>query len=217
MRIAVLGALVCTLSLSPAFVRAQPVQAISRTDPGLISDTGGGSSFAESHVASTSADGRFVVFGSLSANLVVGTDENLGGDIFLRDRLLGTTTLVSHAVGAPQTAANGGSHYQTISADGAWVAFASFATDLVAGSDTNDADDVFLSERATGQVRLASHVPGAAGTTGNRVSISPVLSGDGAQLAFQSQATNLVNGTDGNSGNDVFLYDRVSGVVTLAS
>ena len=47
-----------------------------------------------SQYADISADGRYVVFHSAANNLVAG-DTNSGTDVFRRDRLLGTTTMIS--------------------------------------------------------------------------------------------------------------------------
>src|SRR5918997_7019942 len=48
----------------------------------------------DSEVPSISSDGRFVAFASFAENLVPG-DTNLTADIFVRDRVLGTTERVS--------------------------------------------------------------------------------------------------------------------------
>ena len=82
---------------------------------------------------SISADGRWVAFDSCASNLVAG-DTNGVNDVFVHDRQTGTTTRVSVGPGGAQ--ANAGSGAPAISADGRWVAFASWASNLVAG-DTN--------------------------------------------------------------------------------
>src|SRR6185369_14398824 len=81
-----------------------------------------------------SADGRFVVFTSNATNLVPGqVDAENTQDIFLRDRVAGTTVLVSHSFTTPSVAAHDQSSIPVISADGSYVAFCSFATDLIPG------------------------------------------------------------------------------------
>jgi hypothetical protein len=82
---------------------------------------------------SISGDGRFVVFDSLASNLVPG-DTNGSYDIFLRDRLLGTTERVS--IGPEGVQANSDSFDPVISADGSCVAFESFARNLTAATRT---------------------------------------------------------------------------------
>jgi Tol biopolymer transport system component len=85
--------------------------------------------------ASISADGRYVAFSSNSSNLVP-DDTNGMGDVFVFDRNTNTIERVSVATSGEE--ANGSSFYSKtpISADGRYVAFASFASNLVAG-DTN--------------------------------------------------------------------------------
>src|SRR6185369_6690482 len=84
-----------------------------------------------------SADGRFVTFVSLGGDLVPGqVNQSSGDNVFLYDRIAGTTALVSHVSSSEVT--TGMLAIRTdaparISADGAWVAFASPSPDLVAG------------------------------------------------------------------------------------
>ena len=95
--------------------------------------------------SSISADGRFVAFSSEASKLVPGdTDEN--GDIFVRDRLTNTTTPVSVNSAGNQTFSE--SNFPSISADGRFVAFESFASDLVPG-DTNNTSDIFVRDTLT--------------------------------------------------------------------
>ncbi len=93
-----------------------------------------------------SADGRFVAFASTATNLVA-HDTNNAEDIFVRDRLNGTTERVSLTGSGGQ--ANADSSFASISADGQFVAFGSFADNLVAG-DTNFTSDVFVRDRLNG-------------------------------------------------------------------
>jgi Tol biopolymer transport system component len=179
-----------------------------------------------SELPSLSADGRYVAFLSRASNLVAGqTMNNSDYNVFLFDRVSGTTTLVSHASSSLTTTGNGGEpsaqfiYRPVISADGAWVAFASRATDLVAGqTDTNSGDDVFLWERATGTITLVSHASASITTAGNEASDSPSLSADGRYIAFHSDASDLAPGqVDTNLAHDVFVYDRVTGTTALVS
>ena len=87
-----------------------------------------------------SADGRYVVFQSKGSDLVA-NDANGANDIFVRDRLLGVTMLVSANV--RKEAGNGPSTRPVMAADGRTVVFQSFANDLVTG-DYNDRRDVFV-------------------------------------------------------------------------
>ncbi|MGI8686577.1 MAG: TolB family protein, partial [Acidimicrobiales bacterium] len=162
---------------------------------------------------SISADGAFVVFHSTATNLVAGQiDANGFEDVFLFERATGAVTLVSHTPASATTTANGSSFEPSISADGAFVAFESSASNLVAGQiDANNDTDVFLLQRATGAVTLVSHTPAGAATTANGYSVNPSISADGAFVAFHSVASDLVAGqSDANNANDVFQFRRTA-------
>ncbi len=92
---------------------------------------------ADGDLASTepalSGDGRFVAFSSLSTNLVSGDTNNLS-DVFVRDRLAGSTTRVS--VSSTGQEANGACTGPALSGDGRFVSFLSSATNLVSGAPT---------------------------------------------------------------------------------
>jgi Tol biopolymer transport system component len=160
--------------------------------------------------ASISGDGRFVAFESSASNLVAG-DTNAAMDIFVRDRLNGTTERVSLGAGAAQ--GSGQSASPALSPDGRYVAFHSYAANLVAG-DTNAVADIFVRDRQLGTTERAS--TDSAGVQGNGISFQPALSADGRLVVFESVATNLVAG-DTNGVTDVFVHDRLSGTTERVS
>jgi Tol biopolymer transport system component len=159
---------------------------------------GNGRSYAE---ASLSADGRLCVFYSWASNLVP-ADNNGVVDVFVRD--LTTRQTARASVDSAGVEGNYDSQYATISADGRFVAFASFASNLSAG-DTNGVGDIFLRDLVLGVTQRVSL--GAGGAQPNGYCTKPSVSGDGARVAFASAATNLVTG-DTNATQDVFLWDR---------
>jgi Tol biopolymer transport system component len=165
-----------------------------------MSSTGGneGSSHA------ISADGRYVVFSSLASDLVP-DDTNYSYDVFLRDRVTGTTTRVSLGPGGVE--GNGFSYPATISADGRHVAFTSNATNLVAG-DTNGRYDVFVRDVDDNRTVLVSVATGGAHSDGD--SGFPSVSADGRYVAFVAHATTLAPGTVPNGPMQVYLRDRDS-------
>ena len=164
-----------------------------------------------SELPALSADGRFVAFASSASNLVA-NDTNANIDVFLRDRLLGTTERISLDSNGVQ--GNGDAYQQiAISADGQLVAFASFASNLVSG-DTNATVDVFLRDRALGTTTRISTEAG--GGQGNSGSSGPALSADGRFVAFESAANNLVAG-DTNNVVDIFVRDRQLGTLVRVS
>jgi Tol biopolymer transport system component len=169
-----------------------------------------------------SRDGRFVALSSWANDLVEGQSDTADSlDVFLVDRLAGTTTLVSHAAGSPATAANNDAYSPWISGDGKWIVFESEATDLIPGIGQPGGFpryNVFLYGRESGTLTLVSHSASDPNLSANAWSSQQVINGDGRYVAFSSKATNLVTGqVDAPAGHDVFLYDRVTGGISLAS
>ena len=147
-------------------------------------------------------DGRFVAFESDASNLV-GSDTNGARDVFVRDRLLGTTELISVSI----TSASGDdySFWPSISADGRYVAFSSYASDLVAG-DVNGQPDAFLRDRQIGTTVMVS-VTSAGQIAYGGWSGAASISGDGHLVAFISSATNL----GGWMQPGLYLHDLLAG------
>jgi Tol biopolymer transport system component len=145
-----------------------------------------------------SANGRFVIFGSLATTVVRG-DTNDAIDQFLHDRRTGTTIRVSLSWRGRQ--ANAASCDATISRDGRYVAFASIATNLVP-NDTNGWRDVFVRDRQTGATVRVS--VSTAEQPGDRSSADARISADGEVIAFRSAATNLM-AADMNQSTDIFV------------
>ncbi len=163
--------------------------------------------------SSISSDGRYVAFNSSSDNLVIG-DTNGAVDVFVRDRLLGTTELVSVSSTGEQADADSSLGGLTISADGRYVVFDSRATNLVAG-DTNGHNDVFVRDRQSGTTERIS--VSSTGDPGNFNTVGGVsISADGRYVAFASASTNLVE-SDTNGAIDVFVRDRKLGTTELVS
>jgi Tol biopolymer transport system component len=150
-----------------------------------------------------SADGRFVAFYSTASNLAQG-ENNGAWDIYLHDRVDGTTTRISRGLGGG--AANGPSEDPAISADGRLIAFESRASNLVADDD-NDRMDVFVHDRSIGTTTRVS--VGRNGAEANGDSRDPDLSPDGRFVVFDSAASNLVP-NDTNRKRDIFIRDLVT-------
>jgi Tol biopolymer transport system component len=143
-----------------------------------------------------SGNGRYVSFRSFASNLVPG-DTNGTTDAFVHDRLTGQTERVSVASGGAQANGEQDTHVSdaSISDDGRFVLFDSFATDLVPG-DTNGSEDVFVHDRATGRTSRVSVA--ADGSQGDSASGNSQISGDGRYAAYGTVASNLIpNDTNG--------------------
>lgn len=178
-------------------VNAQVLERISVDSGG----TGGnGASGIACRAAPMSADGRYVVFQSDASNLV-DDDGNGVTDVFLRDRVLATTSRISVDFGGND--ADGASSFPCITPDGRYVVFQSDATDLVVG-DINGVSDVFVRDLLLQTTtRVSRDLVGGECDGGSRL---PSISADGRYVAFTSGATDLVSG-DENGAADTFVRD----------
>ena len=182
----------------------------------ISTDSSGTSGNGDSDAPVISADGRFIAFTSLATNLTAIADANGGNDIFLHDCQANTTLLVS--VNAAGTAAgNGASTLPVINSDGHFVAFASAASDLVAG-DANAASDVFRRDMQVNGTASTVIVSGVTGTStpGNAASSNPQINSTGQFVTFDSTATNLVAG-DVNGLRDIFRRDCATNTTVCVS
>ncbi len=117
----------------------------------------GSQSNGYSYDASISADGRWVAFPSRAINLVPG-DLNGAYDIFVHDRLTGTTEIAT--IGWAGDAADGQALYPSISNDGRYIAFDGASTNLVP-NDTDGERDIFLRDRGPQALHFHSFCFGA--------------------------------------------------------
>ena len=177
-----------------------------------MTGTGGGN--GNSMLGQVSTNGQYVVFQSDASNLVP-NDTNGATDIFVRDLVAGTTTLVS--VSTNGGSANGASTDPVMTPDGRYVAFISSASNLVPG-DANGISDVFVRDLVVGTNYLVS--VGALSPAGYSMSsfmTTPAITPDGRYVAFFSLATNLVSGVPRTSQGEVYLADRSTGTMTWVS
>ena len=163
----------------------------------------------DSGSASISAEGRYVAFDSLATNFAVDTNGNR--DVFVRDLQSMTTQRVS--VSSSGAEGNGFSTSPSISGDGRYVAYWSYASNLVPG-DTNASVDIFVRDRQAGSTTRVSVDSSGAQADGDSLYAS--ISADGRYVAFESTATNLVPG-DTNAIADLFLHDRQTRVTSRLS
>ena len=100
-----------------------------------------------------------------------------------------------------------------VSGDGRSVAFVSAARLLPL--DTNTLDDIYILERESGRLTLATPPYSSAASDGS--ALGPQLNADGRYLAFTSLATVLTSAPDRNETDDVFVRDGVTGVIDRVS
>lgn len=156
-----------------------------------------------------SPDGRFIAFDTASS--LVAADTNVFEDVYIHDRITGTTFLAS--VGAGGVIGNGDSNRPSMSTASTLVAFKSEATNMIVG-DTNIFSDIFVRDLGTGAVeRVSIHTNG---TEADEDSTQPMITPDGRYVSFSSLAQSIVPG-DFNDVYDVFVRDRVLGTTERVS
>lgn len=204
----------------PALLDNRPTEIVSTDSSSIL---GNGMSYNARISVASGNDGRYVAFQSAAGNLVTG-DTNGFLDIFVKDRVTNKTVRVSVATDGTQ--ANGDSYTPSISQDGRYIAFASLATNLVAG-DTNGVADIFVHDRdadangtydetsGVATVRVSIHTNG---NQADNYSLTPVISDNGRFVAFTSFANNLVAAnlaeisafrTAAAGGSQIFVHDRL--------
>jgi hypothetical protein len=175
-----------------------------------------------SYNADISADGRYVVFESAASSLVVG-DTNQQTDIFVKDMQSGEIQRVSTNAAGGQTDA--GSHRASISADGRYVVFDSYATNLVAGdthfTSSSSPPDIFIKDLQTGAIQSLSMNFSGGHPIAVEGSLNAHFSADGHYVVFESSDDSKLITGDSNAVTDIFrvanpfLFD--SGVGTVQS
>ena len=174
--------------------------------------SGGEAADGSSFNPDISQDGRIVAFESSATNLIP-NDTNSYYDIFLHHMDSGEIELAS--VNSDGVQGNDDSRSPSLSPDGFYVAFASEATNLVGGTgvsceeskpDTNNATDIFL-HSAFGWTRRSSVSSFLFGDCdeANGTSYEPSVASGAIEVAFASDATNLIN-SDNNNARDIYKH-----------
>ena len=190
------SATTATATATDDVARIHQVALVDGTDEQLESK-----SAASGTGQTASYDGSIVVFASDAP--LVPEDDNGEPDVYLRDLDAGTTTLVSQVGGVP---GNDISHEPTISADGRYVAFTTWADNLT--EDTNGhVLDVVVKDILEDEIVLAS--VSTAELQRDRNSFSPVISDDGRSVAFQTFGS--FSRRDDDNREDVYVRDLDTG------
>lgn len=203
-------ALFASIAAPTASAALGDLSIVSRAD-GTTGALGDDTSYT--NVRTTSADGRYVVFMSYASNIGPTTAPR---HVYRRDTQTGATVLVSRANGLAGAAGDDASFAAAVSADGNRVAFASGANNLTGDGYNTAYTHIFVRDIASGTTTLVSRASN--GTVPNQSSISPVISGDGKIVAFQSSASNLdATVVDNNSTVDVYVRDLAASTTRLVS
>jgi Tol biopolymer transport system component len=178
-----------------------------------VTGHGSGSTASDAYESEASADGRYVVFDSNATNLVTNdVDGGTGaaaGDVFLRDRVLDTTTLVSQTIDG-----TGGMGFQpSMSADGQTIAFTGNGA-LVPGLTWSPSEYVFVYHVATATMQLVS--ADATGTP--QYAWDAAISGDGNTVAFATTNTVMADFSPPNQYTpEVYAFDVGAQTMSLVS
>jgi hypothetical protein len=159
--------------------------------------------------AAITADGRFVAFATDFSNFSAG--EMVYRDIYVRDRIAGSTKLVS--ISTTGTRGNNGSYSPSISDNGRFIAFSSASTNFVQG-DNNFNNDIFVHDRVDVATKLISVA--TSGAHGNGYSGEPSINNNGSLVAFESDSSNLIP-NDSNGWTDIFVRNWITGTTQLIS
>lgn len=143
-----------------------------------------------------SDNGRFLAFGSDATNLVAG-DTNGFADVFVKDLTNDAVELVSVTSAGLQANGHSASSGVSISDDGRYVAFDTRATNLGAGSGTDQV--VVVRDRTESTTTV---VPASSATAA--IDEYPTISGDGSIVSF-------------TSGDDLFLAGRSAASTKVVS
>ena len=176
---------------------------VNITKNGIIADK-------ESADAVISGNGRFVAFAT-AANNLSGQTTNSKRNVYLKDLVTGNLELIS--INNSGTVGNNDSFLPSISFDGRYISFVSFASnfDNIAN---NNVYDIYRHDTLNKTTKRISY--SATGGASNGLSLGSVISADGQTIAYHSLANNLVD-NDSNNAIDVFIYDVATQKTELAS
>lgn len=164
---------------------------------------------ASTGMVSMSSDGLYVAFSSAATNLVAG-DANVKGDVFVKNTSDNSISRISVVTGGAE-ATGGDSTNPDITADGRYIVFESTATNLVAG-DANAQADIFRHDTTTNTtIRINTDISSSEATGGT--STNATISDDGDYVAFQSSATNLVDGV--TTGTHAYVKQISTGAIRV--
>jgi cysteine-rich repeat protein len=160
--------------------------------------------FASNEQPAISGDGRYVAFVTAAALAPRDSGPPMR-DVYVHDRVTGTTELVS--VGTALLPGTLPSAVPSISADGRYVVFSSRATDFVPLGAPPVRPHIYVRDRQRGTTERADvNAAKAAGNEnpGGREFLGAAISGDGSYVALDSPSTNLLPGDENRTG-DIFI------------
>ena len=216
-RMNIWGRAAITMGLTAAL--AMSGLASASADPGPNAGTidevsltpGGAAGNGNSDFPSISRDGSVVAFTSQASDLVA-DDNNGHGDVFVLDAATGEITLISRT--AHGRAANDQSFDPQVSANGRFVTYTTWASNLPGPPGVNNGGLVYRYDIRTGSNQLVSHTPRGA------LPLKPAGSGDisstGRFVVYFTRSHNMVAG-DHNNTWDIFRWNARTDTTKLVS
>lgn len=191
---------------SDVFVRDMSAGSTTR----VSTDSNGKQSNGDSFQAAISPNGSVVAFSTTATNLSK-VDSSRTNDVYVKVLASGKTSIVSVRTDGVRGSTD--SFLEDVSNSGRFVALQSYSA--LVKNDTNNAGDVFLRDRTAGTtIRVSKD----GSTQANDQSFGAAISDDGAWIVFQTWATNLVPGPDGNGSlTDVLEFEVATGDLTRIS
>ncbi|WP_316527890.1 TolB family protein [Kitasatospora brasiliensis] len=153
-----------------------------------------------------SGDGRYALFSSSATDLLPG-GAGAVGDLYVRDLRNGHTERIS--VATDGSALDNGSNDAAISGDGRYVAFSTYAGNVLPGQ-VKHPSDVFVRDRWTGRTELVTSGDGTSGAGDDqsiRNAFNTAISRDGRYVVYSSDRTDLAPGVHRGKFN-IFVTDR---------
>jgi Tol biopolymer transport system component len=190
---------------SPSMSMNAPATVPANEQVALVNETGAQPVGTKSHMEGTaqvaSRDGSSVVFSTDAA--LVPWDTNGAEDVYLRHRPDDITILVS---ARKNRVGNDASLWPTISDDGRYVAYATYATNLARGLKGDAIDIVFRDLHSTAATLLSR---GQDGKASPKDSLFPVISGNGMSVSFQTEGR--LSHRDRDRRTDVYVHNLLKG------
>jgi trimeric autotransporter adhesin len=182
---------------------------VNQSAVNLVSTNSGGiQANSSSSGAIISANGRYIVFANGADNLA-STDTNLLNDIFIKDLQTGSVTVVNTDSSNNQVSGNYPYTASSVSNDGRYVLFSTYADNLIP-NDVGNSVDIFLKDMHTGAISRINVDDSGEVIANARIGD---MSADGRYITFSSGSNNIATG-DNNFRDDVFIKDMLTGNVT---
>lgn len=165
---------------------------------------------ADSYKSKITPDGKYVVFSTASSNLVSGAG---GSQIYRKDLQTGEIKLASSLDGTSATMSEANCSGGSISDDGRFLVFETYATNFISGVSNTQ---IYRKDLLTGTIALVSSTDGTGANSANDMTSGAQINSDGRYVVFATSATNLVPSVSTTS-LQIYRKDMATGQIDLVS